>query len=181
MLWEEEAEPPRQHAPREPTELEPVLELRRRTRASAAFEPTLPATDLGSVLPAVRSPSQPARRRPRAWLGLVALLATLVGVGSVLVPTLLTRSSVGDLASQLHLVTLRLRQKLATSPTASNAALLGARSAPLTPASGSPEGAALAAVPREAAAPPAADRSSMPDAAPSSDAGTLDGAAAALP
>jgi len=183
MLWEAEAEPPRQHAPREPTELEPVLELRRRARASAAFEPTLPATDLGSVLPAVRSASVPARRRPRVWLGLVALLATLVGVGSVLVPTLLTRSSVGDLASQLHLVTLRLRQKLANPPTASRAA--GHDLAPLTAASSSTDGAAhsgaTAAVPGETVSVLGAAPGSTPDAAPDSDAGTLDGAAAVLP
>jgi eukaryotic-like serine/threonine-protein kinase len=181
MLWEAEAEPPRQHSPREQTELEPVLELRRRTRASAAFEPTLPATDLGSVLPAVRSANPPERRRPRVWLGLVALLATLVGVGSVLVPSLLARSSVGELASQLHLVTLRLREKLVSSPAQGNA-----RSAlpPFpAPAAGNTAGlaGASATVPGQAAAVPAADPRGTPDAAPDADAGRDAGAAVALP
>jgi len=179
MLWEAEAEAPRQHSPREQTELEPVLELRRRTRASAAFEPTLPATDLGSVLPAVRSANPPARRRSRVWLGLVALLATLLGVGSVLAPSLLARSSVGDLASQLHLVTLRLREKLVNPPATGDA--VGPSALPPFAAPAAAPAAGAAPVAGEATAIPSAARWAKPDAAPHSDAGTDAGAAVAFP
>jgi serine/threonine protein kinase len=74
MLWESEAAPPVQHATREKTELEPVLELTRRARISRAPErPPWSITEVDSVLPMLRSPSTPARRGGWRW----ALAATL--------------------------------------------------------------------------------------------------------
>jgi eukaryotic-like serine/threonine-protein kinase len=81
LLWDSAATPPPQHLPREKTELEPVLELRRRSRIS---EPLFPPTDLGSVMPAVRSQHAPPRRGSRLWFGVVALLMASLGAGSVL-------------------------------------------------------------------------------------------------
>ena len=151
LLWEAAAAPPQQHLPREKTELEPVLELRRRSRTS---EPQFPATDLGSVVPAARSHHAPPPRGPRFWFGLVALSMAALGFASVM----LLEGSNGS-ANQL---TARLRQ--ATGDLGRN----------FRPSSSHPS----LAVPPASAAPAAASPSASqldpepPSSAPPEDAGT---------
>jgi serine/threonine protein kinase len=86
MLWEPEALPPREHAPREKTEIEPVLELRRRARAGAAMAERFPNTEDGSVQPTLRTSRAPAGRRGWRWLSAALLLGALTGSVMALLP-----------------------------------------------------------------------------------------------
>jgi serine/threonine-protein kinase len=90
MLWEVEAMSPAQHATREKTELEPVLELTRRVRSSRVPrtpDPMFPITEVDSVLPMLRTPTPP-RRTGWRWALLVALVLGFVGTTVVATPTL---------------------------------------------------------------------------------------------
>jgi serine/threonine protein kinase len=152
LLWEAAAEPPSQHLPREKTELEPVLELRRRSRTS---EPHLP-TDLGSVTPAVRSQhAPPPRNGPRFWFALVALSMAALGFASVMV----LEGSNGS-GSQLS---ARLR-RATTELAGSFRSFSGGSSTPLSPASDAPV----------AASAPAAQLEPMPAVTSAPDAGAAD-------
>jgi len=157
LLWEAAAEPPSQHLPREKTELEPVLELRRRSRTS---EPQLPATDLGSVTPAVRSQQAPAPRNgPRFWFALVALSMAALGFASVM----LLEGSNGS-TSQLS---ARLR-RTTTDPAGGFRPSSGASSTPIPPASAAPVAASAPAAPLEPL-PPVASPADADAGAASSD------------
>jgi serine/threonine protein kinase len=108
LFWEAAAAPPSQHLPREKTELEPVLELRRRTRSG---EPQFLPTDLGSVMPAVHSQAPERERGPRFWFGLVAISMAALGFAFVM----LIEGSNGSLdvwATRLRQVTRELRDNL---------------------------------------------------------------------
>ncbi|HTV18938.1 MAG TPA: serine/threonine-protein kinase [Polyangiaceae bacterium] len=90
MLWELEATPPVQHATREKTELEPVLELTRRARSSRvprAPDPRFPITEVDSVLPMLRTP-QPAKRHGWRWALAIAFFLGFIGTTVVATPTL---------------------------------------------------------------------------------------------
>ena len=155
LLWEAAAEPPSQHLPREKTELEPVLELRRRSRTS---DPQLTASDLGSVMPAVRSQhAPPPRHGPRFWFALVALSMAALGFASVM----LLEGSNGS-TSQLSVRLRRATTELAWRFRSSS----GSASTPVPPANAAPV----------AASPPAAELEPVPpvalaDAGSTADAG----------
>jgi serine/threonine protein kinase len=108
MLWEHEATPPVQHATREKTELEPVLELTRRARSSRvprapdhsrvsrfpdpsrtsrSTDPRFPITEVDSVLPMLRTP-QPAKRHGWRWALAIAFFLGFIGTTVVATPTL---------------------------------------------------------------------------------------------
>jgi serine/threonine protein kinase len=90
MLWEHEALPPVQHATREKTELEPVLELTRRARSSRVPrppDPRFPITEVDSVLPMLRTPP-PAKRHGWRWALAVAFFLGFIGTTVVATPTL---------------------------------------------------------------------------------------------
>jgi eukaryotic-like serine/threonine-protein kinase len=161
LLWEPAATPPQQHLPREKTELEPVLELRRRSRTS---EPQFPPTDLGSVMPAVHTHRAPAPRRPRFWFGVVALSMAALGFASVMLLEG-SNTSLNQWSSRLRLATRELSENL-------RAASSGG-SIPAPTANASPPPANVAS----AAAPPAEPIY----AAPVSDASTDDAGADADP
>ncbi|HEU4578922.1 MAG TPA: serine/threonine-protein kinase [Polyangiaceae bacterium] len=110
LLWEEAAAPPSQHLPREKTELEPVLELRRRTRAS---EPQFLPTDLGSVMPAVHSQPAPQGRGSRWWFALVGISMAALGFAFVMLLEGSNRS-LDVWAARLREVTRELRDTLAS-------------------------------------------------------------------
>jgi serine/threonine protein kinase len=86
MLWEPEAAPPREHAPREKTEIEPVLELSRRARARASYAPRFPDTEDGSVQPTLRTSRAPSGRRGWRWLSAALLLGAVTGGVLALLP-----------------------------------------------------------------------------------------------
>jgi serine/threonine protein kinase len=89
MLWEHEAAPPVQHATREKTELEPVLELTRRARSSRVPrppDPRFPITEVDSVLPMLRTP-QPAKRHGWRWALAIAFFLGFIGTTVVATPT----------------------------------------------------------------------------------------------
>jgi serine/threonine-protein kinase len=103
MLWEQEATPPLQHATREKTELEPVLELTRRARSSRvprAPDPRFPITEVDSVLPMLRTP-QPAKRHAWRWALAIAFVLGFVGTSVFAAPTL-GPFSVGRVAARLR-------------------------------------------------------------------------------
>jgi serine/threonine protein kinase len=113
MLWEHEATPPVQHATREKTELEPVLELTRRARSSRVPrspdtsrlsrppDPRFPITEVDSVLPMLRTP-QPVKRHGWRWALAIAFFLGFIGTTVVATPTLRPFSLDG--------VTARLRE-----------------------------------------------------------------------
>jgi eukaryotic-like serine/threonine-protein kinase len=109
LIWEADAAPPSRHLPREKTELEPVLELRRRTRAS---DPHLMSSDLGSVMPAVRSQPAPSPPRPRLWFALVAVLMGLLGFSSVLLLLEGNDAQLQRWTARLGDVTRQLRERV---------------------------------------------------------------------
>jgi hypothetical protein len=89
MLWEHDATPPVQHATREKTELEPVLELTRRARSSRVPrppDPRFPITEVDSVLPMLRTP-QPAKRHGWRWALAIAFFLGFIGTTVVATPT----------------------------------------------------------------------------------------------
>jgi hypothetical protein len=91
MLWEHEATPPVQHATREKTELEPVLELTRRARSSRVPrppDPKFPITEVDSVLPMLRTP-HPGKRHGWRWALAIAFFLGFIGTTVVATPTLL--------------------------------------------------------------------------------------------
>ena len=79
MLWEPEAVAPRMHFTREKTELEPVLELTRRARASAPG-PGYPIDESDSVAPMLRTRRPSPRARSWRGVGVAALLTTALGL-----------------------------------------------------------------------------------------------------
>jgi hypothetical protein len=83
MLWEPDAAAPSVHSTREKTELEPVLELTRRSQGGQADEPRLSVTQVDSVRNVFRTPA-PIRRR-RRWLGGMALFA-IAGIIALTAP-----------------------------------------------------------------------------------------------
>src|SRR5688572_17847888 len=87
MLWEHEATPPVQHATREKTELEPVLELTRRARSSRAPEQPFSITEVDSVLPMLRTPP-PARRSSWRWALAASLFLGFASLTLLLMPAL---------------------------------------------------------------------------------------------
>jgi serine/threonine-protein kinase len=106
MLWEHEATPPVQHATREKTELEPVLELTRRARSSRVPrppDPRFPITEVDSVLPMLRTP-QPAKRHGWRWALAVAFFLGFIGTTVVATPTL------RPLSSSIERVAARFRE-----------------------------------------------------------------------
>jgi serine/threonine protein kinase len=130
MLWEVEATPPEQHATREKTELEPVLELTRRARSSRLPpppDPRFPITEVDSVLTMLRTPT-PAKRS--GWRWALALMLGVAGTALVATPTL-RPASVDRVAVLLRDAALYLRRtpplELGTTPV--SAAPLGAPSA----------------------------------------------------
>jgi serine/threonine protein kinase len=154
LLWEAAAAPPSQHLPREKTELEPVLELRRRSRTS---EPQFLATDIGSVMPAVRSHQAPAPRGPRFWFGLVALSMAALGFASVM---LLEGSngSASQLTARLRRATDDLGLNLGPSSNGGPAAPLPASAAPVAASLPTPQlDPGPPALPADAAMTPPAD------------------------
>ncbi|MEO8180029.1 MAG: serine/threonine-protein kinase [Deltaproteobacteria bacterium] len=140
LLWEAAATPPQQHLPREKTELEPVLELRRRSRTS---EPQFPPTDLGSVMPAVRSHLAPAPSRSRFWFGLVAISMAALGFAVVMFFEG-SYSSLTQLSSRLGQATRELRENLGSASGG------GSTPAPTTIAGSLPASAVSAAPPASA-------------------------------
>jgi serine/threonine protein kinase len=101
MLWESEAAPPLQHATREKTELEPVLELTRRARSSRAPErPPWSITEVDSVLPMLRSSSAPAKGGGWRW-GLAATLFLGVAAAAVLATPGLRPAPLDNVAATL--------------------------------------------------------------------------------
>jgi eukaryotic-like serine/threonine-protein kinase len=144
MLWEDSALP-RQHATREKTELEPVLELTRRARGSRTPEPRPPITEIDSVLPMLRNPSTPARRGGVRWGLTVALF--LGGGAAVVAAPVLRPTALDGLVTELReAVASRLERPAAP-----------AQAAPAAPAGGvaaAPAGGAPLAVPPAAGALP---------------------------
>jgi serine/threonine protein kinase len=160
LLWEEAAAPPSQHLPREKTELEPVLELRRRSRNS---EPGFLATDIGSVMPSVRTHHAPTPRGSRFWFALVALSMAALGFASVM----LLEGSNGS-ASQLAARLRRAKDDLGLSfrPSSSDnpPALAPASVAPVAASPPEPQlDPGPPALPEDAATMPAADAGSDAD------------------
>jgi eukaryotic-like serine/threonine-protein kinase len=103
MLWEHEATPPVQHATREKTELEPVLELTRRARSSRVPrppDPRFPITEVDSVLPMLRTP-QPAKRHGWRWALAIAFFLGFIGTTVVATPTF-RPFSMQDVAARLR-------------------------------------------------------------------------------
>lgn len=153
LLWEEAAAPPSQHLPREKTELEPVLELRRRTRSS---EPQFLPTDLGSVMPAVHSQHPPQGRASRFWFGLVAISMAALGFAFVMVLEG-SNSSMNTWATRLRQVTRELRDNFAGSAPPASAQ-------PVPPATAAPVPSAAPALPAAPAIPGAEADAGGPDA-----------------
>jgi eukaryotic-like serine/threonine-protein kinase len=167
LLWEAAATPPQQHLPREKTELEPVLELRRRTRAS---EPEILPTDIGSVMPAVHTHRVPAPSRSRFWFGLVALSMAALGFASVLLLEGST-SSLNQAGSRLRQASRELPENFGASFSGPSSTSATANAAPL-PASALPVAPAVSA-PSDPTSLSAAD-AAVPDAG--SDAESVSGA-----
>jgi serine/threonine protein kinase len=142
MLWEVEAASPEQHATREKTELEPVLELTRRARSSRVPQPPdprFPITEVDSVLPMLRTPA-PAKRSGWRWALAAALVLGFAGTTLATTPTL-RPTSIDRVAALLRNVALSLRR---TPPVELGATPVSA--APLTAATPvSPINAATAA------------------------------------
>jgi serine/threonine-protein kinase len=90
MLWEDAAMPPVQHATREKTELEPVLELTRRAKSSKSPEPKFPITQVDSVLPMLRSHAGTTHHRGNGlrWAVALASLVLFVSMTVVAAPVL---------------------------------------------------------------------------------------------
>ncbi len=93
MLWEPEAAAPSLHFTREKTELEPVLELTRRARASA-LGPGYPIDESDSVAPTFGTFRPFKRARATRWIGAAALLGIALGLG-VMLAAKLQPTSVG--------------------------------------------------------------------------------------
>jgi serine/threonine protein kinase len=88
MLWED-AVLPAQHATREQTELEPVLELTRRAKGSRTPEAKVPITQIDSVLPMLRSHGAPTHRgNGLRWAVALASLMLFVSMTVVAAPVL---------------------------------------------------------------------------------------------
>jgi eukaryotic-like serine/threonine-protein kinase len=85
MLWQPEAAAPPEHATREKTELEPVLELTRRLRGAVIATAQPQVTEVDSVLPILHTPRPPARRG-RLGLAIVGLLVTGIGLSLLAAP-----------------------------------------------------------------------------------------------
>ncbi|MEY2936269.1 MAG: hypothetical protein RL033_7018 [Pseudomonadota bacterium] len=164
LIWESDAAPPSRHLPREKTELEPVLELRRRTRSS---DPQIQPTDLGSVMPSVRSERAPPPGRPRFWFALVAVLMAVLGFSSVLLVLEGSNESMQQWTARLTEVTRQVRQNVRGR--------LGAGSAPTARASDAPQltSPVLGSSTTDSALRPAPDLPDTPDAGPA-DAGDAD-------
>jgi serine/threonine protein kinase len=124
MLWEHEAMPPVQHATREKTELEPVLELTRRARSSRVPrppDPRFPITEVDSVLPMLRTP-QPAKRHGWRWALAVAFFLGFIGTTVVATPTLRPfSSSLERVAARFREAAVSLRGSPARDPAAAPA------------------------------------------------------------
>jgi eukaryotic-like serine/threonine-protein kinase len=123
MLWEVEASPPEQHATREKTELEPVLELTRRARSSQVPPPPdrrALITEIDSVM-TMREPS--AKRGGWRW-ALVALLFVGLVISTVVTPTL-TPSAALRMVTRVRDAALSLRRspsiELGSAPAAAAA------------------------------------------------------------
>jgi serine/threonine protein kinase len=102
MLWEPRAQAPRQHAPREKTEVEPVLELTRRARRGNGRDSHFSITESGSVQPTLRTSRLSSKRRARRWPLAVLLLLSVAGLsGYVALPYFLPTA--------LDTITARLR------------------------------------------------------------------------
>lgn len=123
MLWESEAAPPVQHTTREKTELEPVIELRRRAQSSRAPQPPDPRliTDGDSVLPMLRTPPPP-KRHPLRWALGVAVFIGFIGTAIVWSP-MLRPASVDRVAARVREIAAWVRPSAAVerAPTASSA------------------------------------------------------------
>ena len=156
MLWED-GTLPAQHATREKTELEPVLELTRRARGSRGPDAKFPITAVDSVLPMLRSQhTAPERGNGLRWAvaagSLLAFAATTVVAAPVIRPT-----AVEDIVARVRSVASRFERHEGPAQVAVGAPSGGealpqpaSRMTPLTPsvppmppaASASSEGAA---------------------------------------
>jgi serine/threonine protein kinase len=146
LIWETDAAPPSRHLPREKTELEPVLELRRRTRAS---DPQLGPADLGSMMPSARTENAPPAARPRFWFALVAILMGLLGFSSVLLLLEGSNEHVQQWTARVDEATQELRRNLRSRLGADGSPSARASDAPVltSPADRSTAEAALSPAP----------------------------------
>jgi serine/threonine-protein kinase len=150
MYWEVEAAPPVQHAMREKTELEPVLELTRRARSSRfPDQPPYSITEVDSVLPMLRTPSLPVRRAGWRWALGAALLVGFVGTTLVTMPGL-RPASVDRVVTRLRDAASSFRQaaptELGAAPLASAASGAAAPGSAALPSDGAREAPAASAV-----------------------------------
>jgi eukaryotic-like serine/threonine-protein kinase len=111
MLWELDSMAPLEHATREKTEFEPVLELTRRVRSSRVPPPADPKfsiTDVDSVLPMLRTPT-PSKRTGIRWALGAALVIGFVGTTLAATP-MLRPTSLNRVAERLRDAALYLRR-----------------------------------------------------------------------